>query len=131
MTYWKDSMLIGVEKIDAQHRKLVSAIDELMEACTKGQGRDRIEGTLAFAVDYAKEHFAYEEKLQAEKGFPGMAAHKRLHADFLKTVSKLVSEYKQTGPTVTLVGKLNKSLVEWVINHISTEDKKLGQHITK
>ena len=129
MTFWKDAMLVGIPAIDAQHKKLIAAIDELMAACKKGEGRASIDKTLAFAVAYAKEHFAAEEKLQAECSYPGMAAHKQLHAQFLSSVSALVSEYENTGPSVALVGKLNKSLVDWVVKHIATEDKKLGEHI--
>ena len=129
MTYWKDALLIGVPTIDAQHRKLIAAIDALMAACKKGEGRAAIDKTLAFTLSYTKEHFAAEEKLQAEYAYPGMAAHKRLHTEFLATVSELVGEYEATGPTVALVGKLNKSLVGWVVHHIGTEDKKLGEYI--
>jgi len=129
MTYWKDTMLVGIPVIDAQHKKLIAAIDELMAACKKGEGRASIDKTLAFAVSYAKEHFAAEEKLQAEHAYPGMAAHKRLHAQFLASVTSLVSEYEKTGPSIALVGKLNKSLVDWVVEHIATEDKKLGEFI--
>ena len=131
MTYWKDTMLIGVPKIDAQHKKLIAAIDNLMAACTRGEGRAAIDKMLAFTVSYTKEHFADEERLQAEYAYPGAAAHKRLHSQFLSTVSALVNEYEKTGPTVSLVGKLNKSLVDWVIQHISTEDKKVGEYIKK
>ena len=129
MTYWKDTMLIGVPAIDTQHRKLISAIDELMAACKKGEGRSAIDKTLAFTVAYTKEHFAAEEKLQAEHSYPGMIAHKRLHTQFLSSMTDLVSEYERTGPSVALVGKLNKSLVDWVVQHIATEDKKLGEYI--
>ena len=129
MGYWKDSMLIGDAKIDAQHIKLVEAIDELMDACNKGQGRDKIDKTLSFAVNYTKEHFADEERVQAQYAYPEMAEHKRIHAQFLESVSELVDEYNQTGPTIALVGKLNKSLVNWVISHINGEDKKLGEYI--
>ncbi|MCL2002416.1 MAG: hemerythrin family protein [Oscillospiraceae bacterium] len=129
MTYWKDSLLVGVPKIDGQHKKLVGAIDELMAACKKGQGREKIDPTLAFVISYTKEHFTEEERLQAEYAYPGMIAHKRLHAQFLASVSALVKEYEQTGPSIALVGKLNKSLVDWVINHITVEDKKVGEYI--
>ena len=129
MTYWKDSFLVGVPKIDDQHKKLIAAIDELMAACTKGQGRDKIDKTLNFVIAYTKEHFADEERLQAERNYPGMIAHKRLHTQFLSTVKALEAEYEQTGPTVTLVGKLNKSLIDWLIHHIANEDSKVGEHI--
>ena len=131
MTYWKDSLLIGVSSIDSQHRKLIGAIDELMEACVKGQGRERIGETLAFVVSYTKEHFADEERVQTAYAYPGMIAHKQLHKQYVSDILNLVKEYEKDGPSVTLVGKLNKSLVDWLIEHISVEDKKIGEHINR
>ena len=131
MTYWKDSLLVGVSQIDSQHKKLVEAIDRLMDACNQGKGRAAIEETLVFTVSYTKEHFSDEEKLQAQYAYPGMAAHKQLHSQFINNISALFQEFKADGPNIALTGKLNKMLVDWLIHHISTEDKKLGEHINK
>jgi hemerythrin len=128
-TLWKDSLLIGVPQIDNQHRKLVEAIDALLAACSQGHGRDAIEKTLYFVVDYTKKHFSDEEKLQAQYGYPGLAAHTRIHTQFITTVSGLVSDFKQNGPNIALTGKINKTLVDWLINHITIEDKKIGDFI--
>ena len=131
MTYWKDSLLVGVPQIDNQHRKLVEAIDRLMEACSQGKGRATIEETLIFTASYTKEHFRDEEKLQAQYAYPGMGAHKQLHSQFIASINSLVQEFESDGPSIALTGKLNKMLVDWLIKHISTEDKKLGAHINK
>lgn len=129
MTYWKDSLLVGVPQIDNQHRKLVSAIDRLMEACTQGKGRSIIEETLFFVVSYTKDHFRDEEKLQAQYEYPYMPAHKLLHAGFIRDINTIVREFGRTGPNVALTGKVNKTLADWLINHINIEDKKLGEYI--
>jgi len=129
MTYWKDSLLIGVSQIDTQHRKLVQAVDELMEACSKGQGRATIEKTLNFVVSYTKEHFADEERLQAQHGYLGIAAHKKLHADFITSVSALVADFQKSGSGLALTANVNKTLVAWLTHHISVEDKKVGEFI--
>lgn len=129
MTYWKESLLVGVSQIDDQHRKLVVAIDRLMEACMQGKGRATIGETLLFVVSYTKDHFHDEEKLQAQYEYPGIAAHKMLHKKFVADISMILRDFEQNGPNVALTGKLNKTLVDWLINHISTEDKKLGAHI--
>jgi len=131
MTYWKDSLLIGVPQIDTQHRKLVGMIDILMQACMQGKGRTEIEGTLNFALKYTLEHFRDEESFQVEYSYPGYKEHKKIHDDFTKDIIALADEFKKLGPSIALTGKLNHSLVDWVINHISTEDKKVGEHVQK
>jgi len=131
MTYWRDSLIVGVSKIDEQHRKLVGAIDQLMEACMQGKGRAVIDETLTFTVSYTTVHFRDEEELQAKYAYPGMVAHKMLHAKFIKDISELLRELERDGPSVALTSKISKALVDWLIKHISTEDKKLGEHISK
>ena len=131
MKYWKDSLLIGVPQIDTQHRKLVDMIDILMQACLQGKGRTEIEGTLSFALRYTLEHFRDEESLQLKYAYPGYKEHKKIHEDFTKDITALAGEFRKLGPSIALTGKLNHSLVDWVINHISTEDKKLGEYIQK
>jgi hemerythrin len=129
MSYWKDSLLVGVPQIDNQHRKLVEAIDKLMDACNMGKGRDEIAQTLRFTISYTQEHFRDEENLQQRFAYPAINAHKRLHAQLIMNINEISKEFDRTGPNIGLTAKLNKTLVEWLINHISVEDKKLGEHI--
>jgi len=131
MITWNDAMLIGIPQVDSQHKLLVEAINKLMEACGRGEGRSEIEKTLNFVVSYTKEHFKDEEVVQANLGFPGATPHKWIHTQFIMQVGTLVQEFKKDGPSVTLVGKLNKSLCDWVVNHIMNEDKKFGEYLTK
>ena len=46
--------------IDSEHRQLFNAINQLMDACSSGQGRTKIESTLRFLLDYVDKHFAHE-----------------------------------------------------------------------
>ena len=131
MTYWNDSLLIGVELLDNEHRKLVAAVDKLMNACREGKGKLEIAQTLDFVVDYTREHFRDEENLQERYAYPGIYAHKRIHAQFILTIGEIVKEFERIGPNTALSGKLSKTLVEWLINHIGVEDKKVGEHIIK
>lgn len=123
--------MIGVPQIDNQHRKLIEAIDKLMEACKQGKGRVEIEKTLVFTLQYTIKHFNDEEKLQEKHKYPGLSEHKQIHKRFTEDIAALAQEFNKLGPSIALTVKLNQSLVDWVINHISTEDKKVGEHIRK
>lgn len=129
MTYWKDSLLVGVPEIDREHRKLVAAIDDLMEACTKGQGRAAIEKTLIFVESYTKTHFTNEERLQLQYAYPLMSAHKKMHEQFIANISALIANLEKNGPNIALTADINKTLIDWLIRHIGSEDKKLGDFI--
>lgn len=131
MTLWNDKLLIGVREIDDQHRRLIKAVDELMEASFQGKGKDAIEKTLNFAVAYTKEHFAAEEKLFEQSGYPLAFAHKQMHAGFITSLSALQSDFAREGATSGLSIKLNKSLVDWLVKHITAEDRKFADFMAK
>ena len=131
MGYWNDSLLVGDSMIDDQHRKLVGSIEKLMDACKNGKAKDEIGRLLNYTVTLIKEHFRDEENLQERCAFPGLATHKRLHAQFIMSIDTLHNEFKQTGPNVAMTGKLSVALADWFINHIVAEDKKVGEYIHK
>jgi len=129
MTLWTNDMLIGIDEIDKQHHNLVRALDELLNACSHHRGEEYIRKTLFFAVDYTKVHFADEEKLQEEFAYPDRLEHKKLHKKFIDDLSKVVLDYKNGCSIHDLVEKTGQTLIDWIMNHIKTEDKKYSEHI--
>ncbi len=129
MSLWNDSLLVGVDKIDEQHKKLVAAIDDLLDACEKGQGKSRVGEIIAFITAYAQEHFKDEEEVQEQYGYPNLEAHKKMHQQFVHIASKFESDFQVTGPTVWLSENIRKTLLSWLAMHISNEDKKIGDYI--
>ncbi|NCE64519.1 cation-binding protein [Pseudoflavonifractor sp. 524-17] len=115
----------GNAVIDREHGELFQAVNRLMDACGKGQGRTALEPSVKFLLDYVDRHFSHEEQLQQKSGYPGMAAHKAFHAGYTKTLREIVSQIPAAGPTVADVGRLNGHIAV-LIGHIRTEDKKLG-----
>ena len=129
MYVWTKDLETGNIMIDTQHKQLIQAINNLLEACAKGQGRIQIDETLNFLNDYISSHFKDEEMLQKKYEYPDYINHKQYHEGFKKVVKEIVEEYNKGGATIILVGKVNKSIGEWLINHIKREDKKVAQHI--
>lgn len=129
MITWKESLAIGVEQIDCQHRQLLSRLNEFFEACVNQEAKEKIEETLQFLKDYTLEHFSSEEGLMSEIEFPELADQRKQHAQFLKNVLELERSYKEQGPSVLTTIKLNRTLTDWLTNHISKCDKLIGQYI--
>ncbi|CQR55705.1 hemerythrin family protein [Paenibacillus sonchi] len=129
MINWKDSYDIGVEKIDCQHRQLLVKLNEFFEACTNQQGKEKIEETLKFLKEYTLEHFSDEEHLMQDIDFPELAEHRKTHAEFVKTVLDLEESIKSKGVSVLSTIKLNRTLTDWLLNHINKCDKLIGQCI--
>ena len=123
-----DDLLTGNTLIDSEHRQLFAAINDLMDACSKGQGRDKIMSTAKFLSDYVNKHFSDEERLQTTSKYPNYPAHKQFHENYKKQLGQTNQELISEGPTVKALGDLNR-IVGVLVSHIRTEDKKLARHV--
>lgn len=126
---WTEAWATGNTMIDAEHKELFRAINELLEACTSGHGQDRIASTMKFLIDYTAQHFGDEEALQQNSHYPDYPRHKTLHENFKKTVADLDKKLKEQGPTPTLITQVSSSTGGWLITHIAQEDKRLAAHV--
>ncbi|WP_206458614.1 bacteriohemerythrin [Anaerovorax sp. IOR16] len=126
---WTADLETGNITIDEQHKQLIGALNNLLNSCSQGKGRDALKETTTFLYNYTSKHFADEEKLQLASKYPDYVNHKRYHEEFKKVVHDLMSQLEKDGPTVVLVGKVNSSIAGWLLNHIKKEDVKVAAHI--
>lgn len=126
---WSDDLLTGNAQIDNEHKELIKAINSLLEACSKGKGRNELEKTIKFLSSYTKTHFAHEEVLQVKYKYPDYNNHKNYHKHFIDTVESVHKKLLSDGPTIGLVGEINSKVAVWIINHIKREDVKVAAHI--
>src|SRR5271167_4548385 len=94
---WKDSWIVGVQEIDAQHKNLVSLLNKLHQAMTQGEGKDALGSILDSLVSYTKAHFAAEERLMQQSGYPDFIAHKREHTSLAEKVLNFQRTFKSGG----------------------------------
>lgn len=113
--------------IDSQHRDLFAAVNELMDACSQGKGREVMESKAKFLRDYVGKHFADEEKLQITTKYPNYPAHKAFHENYKRQLEDVQKKLMKEGPSIAVLGSFNQ-VVGILINHIRTEDSKLAQH---
>lgn len=126
---WNQKLETGNAMIDQQHKQLIIAINNLLQACSSGKGREEITRTMKFLYDYTAKHFSDEEKLQVQYRYPDYTNHKRYHEEFKKVVRDLATRLQAEGPSIALVGKVNTSIGGWLLNHIQKEDVKVAAHI--
>ncbi|MBE6035959.1 MAG: bacteriohemerythrin [Clostridiales bacterium] len=126
---WTSDLETGNNTIDEQHKQLIAAINNLLEACSQGKGRDSLKETTTFLYNYTAKHFADEEKLQLASQYPDYPNHKQYHEGFKKVVREIMDQLEKEGPSLLLVSKVNSSIGGWLINHIKREDVKVAAHI--
>lgn len=121
-------LVTGNTLIDSEHRQLFAAVNDLMDACSQGRGRDQIQKTVQFLSDYVVKHFQDEERLQTQNKYPGYPAHKTFHDGYRRQLNDKAQQLLREGPTVKALGDLNQ-VVGVLVSHIRTEDKRLARYI--
>ena len=59
-------LVTGNELIDSEHRKIFDEVNTLLDACSKGKGRENLSSLGEFLVEYVTKHFSDEEDLQSQ-----------------------------------------------------------------
>lgn len=116
--------------IDSEHKELFKAVNDLLDACSKGQGRSSMESVIKFLLSYVDKHFSHEEQLQKDSKYPGYLPHKAFHEDYKLKLKEIVSAIPASGVSVSDIGKINAH-IGVLVTHIKIEDKKLGAFLKK
>lgn len=124
---WKDEFSVAVQSIDNQHKKLFAMINDLYDAMRTGKGSQVAPNILVKLVAYAREHFAAEEKLMLQAGYPQYAPHKAEHDKFTAEVARMIQELGAGKLTISV--QLLDFLKKWLQAHILTTDKKYSSHL--
>ena len=117
---WNERYSVKIARMDEQHKKLFSLFDELANAMLSGTVKDAYGQILRGLVEYAKTHFAQEEQLMEQYGYPGYSGHKKLHEEFIKQVNDLQKDFDD-GKTLPV--KTSQFLRDWLTNHILKVDQ--------
>ncbi|UFS69912.1 bacteriohemerythrin [Geomonas sp. RF6] len=128
---WNDDLNTGVKEIDAQHKELFSRFNLLLTSCNEGKGKEEVLRLLIFLGDYVKTHFATEEALQLSHAYPGYQEHKAQHRSFTSEVDRLTKQVSEEGATLSLVILTNKTMVKWLLEHISRSDMDFAEFLAK
>lgn len=126
---WTSDLSVGVDSIDKQHQIWFQKADELFGAGQQGKAKEKIAQLLDFLDEYTKIHFRDEEKYMLEIHYPEYNIQKQLHTGFINELAKLKKEYEQSGGNVVVIINANQMVVNWLVKHISSQDRKIGQYV--
>ena len=126
---WTPGLATGIELVDTQHKMLLEKLNDISEAIEKHQGTDVIIKTLDFMMDYTDFHFTDEEKHMKEHKYPRLDYHKKMHQEFVDTLNKMITEFKEDGATERLAESVNIYLFNWLVTHIKGVDGAYGKYL--
>ncbi|HWQ77224.1 MAG TPA: bacteriohemerythrin [Anaerovoracaceae bacterium] len=123
---WTPNLSVGINSIDQQHKTLFDKANQLFEAGKNNRSKEFIAEMLEFLDAYTKQHFQEEETYMRSISYPGYDDQKKLHTGFIAALGRLKNEYRESGGNILVILNANQMVVDWLLKHISIEDKKIG-----
>jgi hemerythrin len=127
---WDDEFLVHFDRIDEQHKTLVTVANDLFIGSKQGKTAADVAfmKTVRNAIEYAQTHFYTEEKYMALANYPDLPAHKKEHEAFVSEILHQVQIF-ETGEAEPVI--LARYLKNWLLNHIAISDKKYSPYLAK
>ena len=129
MIEWDQRYSVEIAEIDREHRQLFGLLNELYAAMQEGQADQVVGKVLDRVLDYAVLHFAHEEALFTQHGYPDAAAHRAEHAE-LTAQAKALAQRLRSGTGDVSVGTL-KFLCDWLSRHILGSDRRYAPFLAQ
>jgi hemerythrin len=126
---WDEKYSIGVKALDDQHKRLLVIINELADLGSHEDPKTAMENALWAVLDYAKEHFKFEEGLMLENQYEESEAHRVKHKDLIRQAMELAK--KLNTPEGKSTEEMMKFLQNWLFDHILKTDKKFGGYLAE
>lgn len=127
---WTEKMSVGVETLDADHRKLMGFVNDLHGAVRGQAAPETIGRILDELISYTEYHFEVEERLQKLARYPDLDDHKQAHAKLKQQVYDLRDRFR-TDPTRMNNIKVFDFLSDWLVRHILGEDMRYKPFLAK
>ncbi|MFO7594506.1 MAG: bacteriohemerythrin [Pseudomonadota bacterium] len=124
---WTDDLNTGIPEIDAENQKIVKYINALSDDKASGN-TETLGSTLENLLDYAVNHFLFEEHLMEQADYQFRASHEAFHEMFAKNLAKLRGRFND-GEDVT--DDLITMLSDWVNVHIRQEDQNYAATVSQ
>jgi hemerythrin-like metal-binding protein len=125
---WIEKMSVGVELLDADHKKLIGLLNDLHDGIAAGRGTERLERVLDGLVDYVGTHFTHEEDYFTQTGYTGAAEHILEHRALTKLVKDVQERYNQGKFEALSLNTMN-FLKDWLTDHLQGSDTNYKSHL--
>lgn len=122
---WEESMSVGDDVLDAQHKRLLSQINKVLDAIVFGvEAKDVQDNMISFLNQYIEEHLSYEEEYMRKINYPDILQHIQKHRNFILNYDKFKEKFDIGEDRAELITEIEQCISSWWLEHIGKEDKK-------
>jgi hemerythrin-like metal-binding protein len=113
--------------MDRQHHLLIDAMNRLAARDASGAPKQETLRLLDQLTNVTLQHFHDEEAYMAEKAYPKLDTHKRIHAELVTQLQSHIAAFR-AGASSRLNPKMLEFLKFWLAAHICGIDKQYAEH---
>jgi len=117
---WTESLSVGIDSIDEQHKVLIQIINDLNNAKNNNETDAIMQQIFTRLIEYTEQHFKYEEDIFDEYAYEDTEAHKKQHQALIETIYELKQKFEsgETRIGIEVLQFLNR----WLTDHILKTD---------
>lgn len=112
---------IGFQDIDQQHFKIVTSINKIIDYYNNDVASKNIIDICDELLSDSYQHFAFEETLLDELGYPNYIQHAQIHLAFKDITTELILK-NIDNQSEQISAEALEFMRNWWINHIQHED---------
>lgn len=126
---WKDEFRIGIESIDASHKRLFDKTNEFISASIAGDSLVIREIFSQLASNHM-ESISEEENLMRRYDYPFLESHLHEHKRFIENYTALKEEiYTENCDLAFISFRAQLLMFDWFTGHIAKSDRHAGRYL--
>jgi hemerythrin len=114
-------MSVGVAALDADHERIIAALNNLVEAHDRHQPTAQIEQLFGDLMDVIEGHFAREERLMTECRYDGLDYHRSEHGRIRERLL-VIREHELHAEEAEVRAEVREFLTNWLYGHVLVDD---------
>jgi len=118
---WGEHMSVGVAQLDADHERIIAALNLLVEAHDRHATADEVEQLFADLMTVITTHFVREERLMAACDYDGLAYHRLEHARIRERLDT-IHAHELHAEEAAVRAEVREFLTNWLYGHVLVDD---------
>ena len=121
---------LGHQLIDNEHYGMLSAAEAAKLAALE-HSAESLQESLAKVIELTEAHFSHEESVMAERNYPYVEWHKKVHGFILKDLRALNTKFIVIGNKVYAERFFSEAMERLIVKHIDDTDRQLVEWLAE
>jgi hemerythrin-like metal-binding protein len=126
---WNEKLSVSIPEIDAEHQNFILLVNKLNEAIVGRKDVEQIKYCMQSILIDAAKHFAHEEALFKQWGYPDAEEHVKKHVQVVNAMNDIMGHFERGGVDYEWIDAGLK-VKEALIKHLLNEDMKYRDYLS-